>query len=60
MPEGCLMKSIMTALAPLESRHPRLGQSVCVCGWVCVPPTSISNMNGVIRQNEHRALFNYA
>ena len=50
VPEGCLMKSIMTALAPLKSRHPRLGQSlwwlwvmrpqcacvpVCVCACVC-------------------------
>ena len=40
--EGCLMDVIMTALAPLESRHPRLGQSlwwlwvaVCMCERVC-------------------------
>ena len=43
MPEGCLMKSIMTALAPLKSRHPRLGQSlwwlcVCVCQVPIAPP----------------------
>ena len=34
--KGCLMRIIMTALAPLECRHPRLGQSLwrlggCVC-----------------------------
>ena len=33
MPEGCLMNVILTALAPLESRHPRLGQSLW---WVWV------------------------
>ena len=31
VPEGCLMESIMTALAPLKSRHPRLGLCACVC-----------------------------
>ena len=35
VPEGCLMKSIMTALAPLKSRHSRLGQSLWWL-WVCV------------------------
>ena len=40
----CQEDVIMTALAPLESRHPRLGQSlwwlwvmcVCVCAYVYV------------------------
>ena len=36
VPEGCMMKSIMTALAPLESRHPRLGQSLWWL-WVMRP-----------------------
>ena len=31
------MRIIMTALAPLECRHPRLGQSLCVCVEVVVP-----------------------
>ena len=36
VPEGCLMESIMTALAPLESRYPRLGQSLWWL-WVMRP-----------------------
>ena len=36
VPEGCLMNVIMTALAPLESRHPRLGQSLWWL-WVMRP-----------------------
>ena len=36
VPEGCLMKSIMTALAPIKSRHPRLGQSLWWL-WVMRP-----------------------
>ena len=36
VPEGCLMKVIMTALAPLECRHPRLGQSLWWL-WVMRP-----------------------
>ena len=36
VPEVCLMDVIMTALAPLESRHPRLGQSLWWL-WVMRP-----------------------
>ena len=36
VPEGYLMDVIMTALAPLKSRHPRLGQSLWWL-WVMRP-----------------------
>ena len=67
MPEGCPMNVIMTALAPLESRHPRLGQSLwwlwfmrpqcrCVCGGgvACTTTATTATQPAATQRDQHR------
>ena len=52
------MRIIMTALAPLECRHPRLGQSlsVCVCVCMCVTPKSFKACSNCEVQHSYALL----